>query len=394
MPFTSNEEARKKIPALSSSSDKQVEHFIKVFNTLTSQGVKEGEAIPIAISESKKVEKDTEEDSTVRGANFTLVSKATPADVKRDKAGNIVYQGKKFAGFNKPRKSDREGKDGMVVAKRGNQIKLVHFGDANMRHNYSSEANDAYHARHGSESDVFSAKYWSNNWLWPKGSLKGKGGKPWVPLKKSEVMEMDKNKDAFTHLLQSMLSMLSGDKKEVDEYEDIDDLYDDEDELEDIEDSTWNENDGDVFFNKDKNHVELVKQFDEEEMVAIEPLYINVGDVDAHGDGISDEELDKLIDNFNKNIKNISGNIHHTYMTDGFYPVKAYRMPMDVYIGDTTNPHSMVKIPEGQPVVKVQFRDNVIGKELWEKRKCGTLRGVSIGAKGKRVKNPNYQGDM
>lgn len=382
MPFNSVKEARDKIPALSSLSDKQVKQFNKVFNSLLSQGMKEGEAIPIAISEAKKIEKD----ENVRAGTFTLVSKAKASDVERDEAGNIIYQGKKFAGFNKPRASDRDGKDGMVVAKKGDEIKLVHFGDSEMRHNYSVEANDRYYARHGEESDTFSARYWSHRWLWPKGSLKGKGGKPWVALKKSEDMKVDKNITSLAHFLQGMLAMLPNSSKEEDEMEEyIEDAY--------REDDTWHEEDL-MYMQESPSVMNVVKQFDEEEMVAIEPLYINVGEADAHGDGISDEELDKLIDNFNKNISNIQGNIHHSYMTDGFKPIKAYRMPMTVYVGNPDNPHEMVMIPEGQPVVKVKFTDNEIGKKLWEKRKSGVLRGVSIGAKGKRVKNPDYEGNM
>ena len=77
-------------------------------------------------------------------------------------------------------------------------------------------------------------------------------------------------------------------------------------------------------------------------------------------------------------------------MTEGFKPVKAYRMPMDVYIGDPSKPSEMTMIKEGQPVVKVQFAKTDIGRDLWNKRKAGRLMGVSIGAKGKRVPNPNY----
>ena len=144
---------------------------------------------------------------------------------------------------------------------------------------------------------------------------------------------------------------------------------------------------------EDENHMHIIKQFDEEEMIAIEPLYINVGEVDAHGDGITDEELDKMIDDFNKNIDNIKGNIHHSFMTDGFKPIKAYRMPFTVYVGDPKKPSEMQKVPKGLPIVEVQFAKTEIGKQQWEERKKGELRGVSIGAKGRRVKNPNYKGN-
>ncbi len=137
--------------------------------------------------------------------------------------------------------------------------------------------------------------------------------------------------------------------------------------------------------------VNIIKQFQQEEMIAIEPLYINTGTADAHGDGISELELDKLIANFNKNIANIQGNLHHSAMTDGFKPIQAYRLPMDVLVGDPSVPETLVLIPEGQPIVKIQFADTDVGRKLWEARKSGKIRGVSIGAKGVRVPNPDYK---
>jgi len=53
----------------------------------------------------------------------------------------------------------------------------------------------------------------------------------------------------------------------------------------------------------------------------------------------------------------------------------------------------MKLIREGQPVVKVKFAETEEGLSLWNKRKEGILRGVSIGAKGKRVPNPDYEGE-
>ena len=47
--------------------------------------------------------------------------------VKRLPSGGIEYRGKKFAGFNKPKKSDRPGKKGMVLAKEGDKINLSIF---------------------------------------------------------------------------------------------------------------------------------------------------------------------------------------------------------------------------------------------------------------------------
>lgn len=114
------------------------------------------------------------------------VEKATTAKVTKDDKGNLVYKGSKFVGYNKPMKSNRDGKQGMVLAKKGDDIKVVHFGDPSMPDNTSTEANDAFYARFGGQSgidDPFSALFWSASYLWPRGKLKGKGTKDFYTLK-------------------------------------------------------------------------------------------------------------------------------------------------------------------------------------------------------------------
>lgn len=313
------------------------------------------------------------------------IEKGTVDQVTTDKNGNKVYRGIKFRGYNVPRSSDNPKKDRMVLAKKGNQVKIVRYGDASMRQNYSNEANNRFYDRFGSRpqaNDKFSAIYWALRDLWPRGSLKGRGARPLKPLKKGYMESMNTDK---LNIMRMFLEMLSSNK---DEDQDIEDAYDDELDIE----SVYSPLEEDLIEKSSDNVIELVKQLSDEEMIAIEPLYINVGEADLHGDGITDVELDKLIDNFNKNIDNISGNIHHKVDTEGFKPLKAYRMPMDVYIGDPDKPSEMKLIREGQPVVKVKFSETEEGMSLWNKRKEGVLRGVSIGAKGKRVPNPDYEG--
>ncbi len=508
MPYRTVSDARESIPALQSYNDEEVKQFIAVFNKLTSEGKKEGEAIPEAIGSIKKADakstpakpserrsgsKRNSEGSAKTGAKVTFsekvtqslknkvkehnkdnpknkvtlaqlkavyrrgagafstshhpnatrgswamgrvnsflrgghsqdddlrkaedydiekeeeiqnfldildkahhsdyedddIEKGTTDQVKTDKNGNKIYRGIKFRGYNVPRRSDNPKKDRMVLAKKGNQVKIVRYGDASMRQNYSNEANDRFYDRFGSRpqaNDKFSATYWSLRDLWPRGSLKGKGAKPLKPLKKGYDTEMNKDKLDLIKLMFGWLT--SGDKDES--YEEDDDLMTSYDEEEAIN-AAWTYNDE---YQEKSNTIELVKQLSDDEMVAIEPLYINAGEADLHGDGITDVELDKLIDNFNKNIDNISGNIHHKVDTEAFKPVKAYRMPMDVYIGDPDKPSEMKLIREGQPVVKVKFAETEEGLSLWNKRKEGILRGVSIGAKGKRVPNPDYEGE-
>jgi hypothetical protein len=94
--------------------------------------------------------------------------------VKRLPSGGIEYRGKKFAGFNKPRKSDRPGKKIMVLAKEGDKIKLIHAGDASMGHNYSDAARSSFKSRHRKNiaKGKMSAAYWADKALWTKGGSK------------------------------------------------------------------------------------------------------------------------------------------------------------------------------------------------------------------------------
>ena len=51
---------------------------------------------------------------------------------------SIEYRGKTFPGYNKPVKSDRPEKKKMVLAKEGDKVKLIHFGDASICLLYTS----------------------------------------------------------------------------------------------------------------------------------------------------------------------------------------------------------------------------------------------------------------
>lgn len=284
-------------PSTKSLTIKQKQKFMEVFNAMAAEGMKEEDIFPIAMKQAKTKTKKA-------------ISKATTDSVEKDDKGNLIYRGEKFPGYNKPIRSDREGKQGKVLAKKGDEIKVVHFGDPSMKDNYSAEANDAYYARHGEESDIFSAKYWSHKWLWPKGKLKGKGPKEFHTLKKVK-----------------------------------------------------------------ESLIEITK-FNEEQMIAIEPLYCKPMESDAHDQGMTEEEIRKMVDNINTNINKISGNIGHVFNTDGFYFVKAWVNECECMIGSEF-------VPEGQPIIKVQFTDET----LWSMRKTGQLQGLSIGALGVIVEN-------
>lgn len=131
---------------------------------------------------------------------------------------------------------------------------------------------------------------------------------------------------------------------------------------------------------KKETPLQTIKKFNDEEMVAIEPLYALPMEADSHEEGMTLDEIRKMVENINHNIETITGNIGHVVDTNGFYFEKAWVNECECMIGDEI-------VPEGQPIIKVKFED----KELWEMRKSGQLQGLSIGAVGKRVENEDYE---
>ena len=85
-------------------------------------------------------------------------------NVKRLPSGRISYRGETFAGFNKPKKTPNGPKKSAVLAKKGDQVKLVRFGDPNMSIKKDQPARrKSFRARHSCDTakDKFSARYWS-----------------------------------------------------------------------------------------------------------------------------------------------------------------------------------------------------------------------------------------
>lgn len=127
---------------------------------------------------------------------------------------------------------------------------------------------------------------------------------------------------------------------------------------------------------KENSGLPVIKQFQEEKMVAIENLYILPNDIDGQGYTIDLEETHSLVKSFNE--ANDSGilqtSLFHTHKTESFEVVKAWVNPCECMIGDTL-------VEEGQPLVEIQF----LNKAAWELRKEGTLMGLSIGAQATEV---------
>ena len=89
---------------------------------------------------------------------------ASTNSVTRTPSGRITYRGESFAGFNKPKRAKTKSKKFAVLAKKGDQIKLVRYGDPNMTIKKDQPARrKSFRARHKCDTakDKFSARYWS-----------------------------------------------------------------------------------------------------------------------------------------------------------------------------------------------------------------------------------------
>jgi hypothetical protein len=101
---------------------------------------------------------------------------ATTKDVKRSPSGKIEYRGETYPGFNKPKRNTSASQHKQVVlAKKGDEIKVIKFGHKDYGHNYSADARKNYldrsaGIRDGSgnltKDDKFSANYWARKKLW------------------------------------------------------------------------------------------------------------------------------------------------------------------------------------------------------------------------------------
>lgn len=100
------------------------------------------------------------------------------SNVKRE-GGKVVYRGHEFPGFNKPVNAPAGAKEKkMVLAKKGDEVKLVRFGlrgmedytqhrDPDRRKNYLARS-AGIKDKNGNptKDDVFSANHWARKVLW------------------------------------------------------------------------------------------------------------------------------------------------------------------------------------------------------------------------------------
>ena len=123
------------------------------------------------------------------------------------------------------------------------------------------------------------------------------------------------------------------------------------------------------FFKKGKPEV-IIKQFDEEQMVSIEPLYITAGTVDLHKDTAGLESIRHLVDSTNKLIDKgeMPAGLFHLHKTNVFSWECAWVQEVDAKIGDTL-------VKAGTPLITAKWHN----KAAWEDKKSGVLGAPSIG---------------
>ena len=81
----------------------------------------------------------------------------------------IEYRGEKFAGYNKPKRTPNASKSHAVLAKEGEKVKLIRFGQQGVQGSPDGSArNKAFKARHAKNiaKGKMSAAYWANKVKW------------------------------------------------------------------------------------------------------------------------------------------------------------------------------------------------------------------------------------
>lgn len=82
---------------------------------------------------------------------------------------SIEYRGEKFAGYNKPKRTPNAKKSHAVLAKEGDKVKLIRFGQQGVKGSSEGTArNRAFKARHAKNiaKGKMSAAYWANKTKW------------------------------------------------------------------------------------------------------------------------------------------------------------------------------------------------------------------------------------
>lgn len=407
MPYSTVSSARKAIPSLKKLSTAQVRQFIKVFNALVADNMDESKAIPIAISRAKKINKSMDE-----------LNKATENDKR-----NIIYKAvsKKFSeveenGYVEAYAYLVDYDDEYVYWEIREDCEYTCYKSAYTYNGTSAELSDEaievvrtteYLDVVGGESTIVSDNSNVHPYATPFASrvesdmekaMKKVGSETLSASAYAYVPDPEKPStwklriDDATHTRAAVAALgkgFRGQKVQIPS-KDLPSVkrkvkaayskFFPDNEIPSILKSMEDESLAskilstiEGYFGKNSEELPIIKQFQEDQMIAIEPLYIAIGDVDGVGDTYASPEVCyEMVKSFNQAIADgkMKGNYFHKVMTDDFSPVKAWINEVDCMIGET-------EVKEGMPLVKVQYNS----EKAWELRKSGDFMGVSIGAR-------------
>lgn len=81
----------------------------------------------------------------------------------------IEYRGEKFGGYNKPKRTPNHGaKSHAVLVKKGDEIKMIRFGQQGVKTNQTVGQREAFKSRHAKDiaKGPTSAAYWADKVKW------------------------------------------------------------------------------------------------------------------------------------------------------------------------------------------------------------------------------------
>lgn len=86
-----------------------------------------------------------------------------------------------LSGLNKPKRDVQNGKSHVVLAKEGDKVKLIRFGQAGVKTNQTVGQREAFKSRHAKNiaKGKMSAAYWANKVKWSPSKTKS-SSKKWI----------------------------------------------------------------------------------------------------------------------------------------------------------------------------------------------------------------------
>jgi hypothetical protein len=123
----------------------------------------------------------------------------------------------------------------------------------------------------------------------------------------------------------------------------------------------------------------IIKAVNDELMESIEVVY-EPYELDAQEQWMSPETIRKACDNFNMNLEKgvVQPNLFHSKDDEGNYTTTEAFTIEKSWINEVESVIGEQVVPEGTWICKLKWNN----EEVWEKRKAGILKGVSLGAVG------------